>query len=295
MIKVFVFSLTGQTENKEGFVISPTLFPDGTSQVWKLDENLISELKDPVKEITVVWYFESDSEIVYLSSLCTLLRHITGNKHSRLKLFVPFLPGARQDKLVSNNQTFNRAVYAGFINALNFDQVTVLDAHSDIRGVIDRVWSVHPEDFHLEVKELEPENTVIVYPDHGAFIRYYHGFRASPKLLVDKERDPLTGAITSSRFHESEMNSEWNNFLIVDDICDGGATFIGVAELIKRFYPEAKISLAVTHGIFSRGLQPLIEAGIQTVYTTDSLIRNTNSNSDCLHVIPTIKGVVCNA
>jgi ribose-phosphate pyrophosphokinase len=42
--------------------------------------------------------------------------------------------------------------------------------------------------------------------------------------------------------------------LIVDDICDGGRTFI---ELAKKLRPmtTGKIKLLITHGIFSKGIE----------------------------------------
>jgi ribose-phosphate pyrophosphokinase len=42
--------------------------------------------------------------------------------------------------------------------------------------------------------------------------------------------------------------------LIVDDICDGGATFIGIADAIHEKDPDADVRLYVTHGIFSKGI-----------------------------------------
>lgn len=56
------------------------------------------------------------------------------------------------------------------------------------------------------------------------------------------------------------------NILIVDDICDGGATFMLLTkDLYKR--GAKSINLFVTHGIFSKGLKPLKEAGINRIFT----------------------------
>jgi len=56
--------------------------------------------------------------------------------------------------------------------------------------------------------------------------------------------------------------------MIVDDICDGGATFILLA---KELYAAGakEVNLFVTHGIFSKGLIPLYEAGIKRIFTQD--------------------------
>jgi ribose-phosphate pyrophosphokinase len=46
--------------------------------------------------------------------------------------------------------------------------------------------------------------------------------------------------------------------VIVDDICDGGGTFVGLAETIGR--PASSMRLWTTHGIYSRGLGALLDA-----------------------------------
>lgn len=55
-----------------------------------------------------------------------------------------------------------------------------------------------------------------------------------------------------------EMYSD-KNILIVDDLCDGGATFIAEAEYLKKHYPEKILSLFVVHGLFTKGLEQLLE------------------------------------
>lgn len=53
---------------------------------------------------------------------------------------------------------------------------------------------------------------------------------------------------------------------IVDDICDGGGTFIGTAAMLKS-KGAAKVVLIVSHGIFSKGER--LE-GIDEIFSTDS-------------------------
>jgi ribose-phosphate pyrophosphokinase len=48
-------------------------------------------------------------------------------------------------------------------------------------------------------------------------------------------------------------------YVIIDDICDGGRTFIELAKVIKEGRPTAKVFLIVTHGIFSAGFKTLNE------------------------------------
>ena len=64
------------------------------------------------------------------------------------------------------------------------------------------------------------------------------------------------------------------NFVICDDICDGGRTFIEIAKAIQEVRPRSifndKIYLCVTHGIFSAGFEEL-EKYFTAIFTTNSV------------------------
>jgi len=57
--------------------------------------------------------------------------------------------------------------------------------------------------------------------------------------------------------------------LIVDDLCDGGATFIEEAKGLKSIIPDAKLSLFVCHGLFTKGIDVLLEH-FEHIYCTNS-------------------------
>jgi ribose-phosphate pyrophosphokinase len=61
-------------------------------------------------------------------------------------------------------------------------------------------------------------------------------------------------------------NLKNKSVLIVDDICDGGRTFIEAAKLL---YIEGvnNVYLYVTHGLFTKGIQILYDAGIKRIFT----------------------------
>jgi ribose-phosphate pyrophosphokinase len=79
-----------------------------------------------------------------------------------------------------------------------------------------------------------------------------------------KERDLRTGALTN--FKTTSDNLEGKTCFIVDDICDGGGTFVGTAKMLKE-KGAAKVVLIVSHGIFSKGSTI---AEVDEIYTTDS-------------------------
>ena len=109
-----------KTDNAE-YVVTPTIFPDGTSQVWKLPEDVFRS-----SHMLVTWNFESEREVIDLLSL----RKLLPNPAYTLSLHVPYLPYGRQDKAVSNWATFNIRVLADLINSMDFYRVTSVDVHN---------------------------------------------------------------------------------------------------------------------------------------------------------------------
>lgn len=249
------------------YEIKPTMFPDGTSQIWKLPESLIT-----ATDIQIVWNFESEREIIDLYSLNRLL-----NRNARQCLHMPYLPYARQDKTVSNESTFNLRILAQLINNLNYDKVTAVDAHNpqEAKNWIENFENISVSPIlHKIIEQLKP--STIVFPDKGAQHRYGGYLQGLPTIYCEKMRDQLTGAITSI---EPKMGGltrllPGQRLLIVDDICDRGGTFMGVAQALKKIEPNLHITLFVTHGIFSGGKEIIHAAGIDEILTTNSLIKN---------------------
>jgi hypoxanthine phosphoribosyltransferase len=64
------------------------------------------------------------------------------------------------------------------------------------------------------------------------------------------------------------------NYLVVDDICDGGGTFNLLAEAFQKDPHAAKsdLSLYVSHGIFSKGIRAINDRYVN-IFTTDSWCR----------------------
>ena len=73
-------------------------------------------------------------------------------------------------------------------------------------------------------------------------------------------------------------DAENKTFVIVDDICDGGRTFIELAKVIRKDYSkDSKIVLIITHGIFSKGFETVFEH-VDEVYTTNSVNEFSSHN-----------------
>lgn len=190
------------------------------------------------------------------------------NPDMLLDVTIPYFPYARQDRVCSPGDSFSLKVIANIINSQNYHKVTVWDPHSDVTpALLNRVEVIPPRYFLID--SFTSENDVMVCPDAGAIKRVsecakprFHGAKPFEMVRADKKRDPATGKILETIVYSDHIGKK--NFLIIDDICDGGRTFI---ELAKKLRPltDGKVMLYVTHGIFSQGLDPLL-AVIDEIY-----------------------------
>lgn len=79
------------------------------------------------------------------------------------------------------------------------------------------------------------------------------------KIRTDCGINVCLSDFASARMDNYIINYEIYNFFIVDDLCDGGATFIAEAKYLKERFPDIKLKLFVYHGLFTKGLDVLLE------------------------------------
>lgn len=186
----------------------------------------------------------------------------------QIELFMPYFPGARQDRS-SLGTALTAKVYADIINAQKYARVIVLDPHSDVvPALLDRCIVIPAEKVSEEFMSL-PHPDGIICPDAGAEKRTYALAQALkvPVIHARKHRNMETGALDGFRV---EPFKSAGYYVVADDICDGGATFVGLAEEIARTNPaDYKLGLWVTHGIFSKGTEAL-QKHYRWIGSTDS-------------------------
>lgn len=251
-----------------GYPLEVTIFPDKTSQVWKLHESVLT-----FSFALIRWDFENESEFMHLAQLKTLLDEY--NVPSRL--VIEYLPYGRQDKDVSNNSTFALNTFAKLLNSLQFKEVIVLDPHSSkARLLIDNCEEYYATD-ELDNAIYDTQCDTLCYPDKGAVSKYtgsYSWLNSVRNLFVlhgEKVRDESTGNITK---YELIGDPKGKKVLIIDDICDGGATFKLLAKELLDKGAES-VNLFVTHGIFSKGTKTLFDSGIDRIFTKKGEVLKT--------------------
>lgn len=199
----------------------------------------------------------------------------------RTYLLIPYFPGARQDRRMIYGEPLTIKVYADIINEMNFDEVEVLDPHSDVTAaVLNNITII--SNYKLVKKALSwiypiTDNVIswgeefhLISPDAGAnkkitSLGIYLG--AESIIKCDKTRDVSNGNITGFEVYADDLKGR--PCIIVDDICDGGGTFLGLYKELKA-KNAGDIHLIVSHGIFSKGIHRL-ENVFKSVWTTDSI------------------------
>lgn len=186
--------------------------------------------------------------------------------------FMPYFPYARQDRICRRGESNSLAIVDSIFSKYHPTQrIRIVDLHSD--AVVER-WdaSVKQHDIFNQLFhnfKMHEKDFVLVAPDKGASNKIKHcAFITGREYAVcDKVRN-ASGVVEGVKITERENLVSGRNCLIVDDICDGGATFIGTAKALLEAGAKS-VSLYVTHGIFSKGFGPL-EPYFENIYTTNS-------------------------
>nr|BFF35413.1 ribose-phosphate diphosphokinase [Tenacibaculum mesophilum] len=239
---------------------------------------IISELEN-VSEVTVTHRIQSFNDIGTLLLATNALKNMGITK---LHVVLPYFPAARQDRLMVSGEPLSVKVYADIINAQNFKSVTVFDPHSEVTpALLNNCKVIDNHKFIELVTQQLSEDLTLISPDGGALKKIYKVAAYLQNYEVvecSKSRNVKTGQLTGFKVYTDDLQGK--DCLIVDDICDGGGTFLGLAKELKA-KNAGNLYLAISHGIFSKGFDEL-EKHFTKIFTTDSF--KTIENDNCIQI-----------
>lgn len=236
--------------------VETMFFPGGEPHVKIpiFDEELLLHLK-----------LRTWNDVGFAACLMDALEH----QGSIFRSFIPYFPGARQDR------TDGKAPQTAYLMADILDSagghITIFDPHS-------HVISDYLEDCSIlmpaDLPDYAPSSPIagVIAPDEGATERaasWRRCFAPDADIVqCTKQRNPSNGRLSNYVMPKLETKGR---YMIVDDICDGGGTFNLLAE---AFFADSvgvkcQLEMFVSHGIFSRGLEA-INPYIEHITTTDS-------------------------
>lgn len=201
-------------------------------------------------DVKVVCSLTHPAKILQLLEVSNAIDHIFAKKKV---LVIPYLMAARFDRIMQPGDSFDLEVVAEMINHCAFDKVILWDVHSEVAmGLIKKAVNVPNKPM---VQSYCTEDSVLICPDAGSAKKVKEYLTWNP-CLVDvvyciKNRNVQTGEL-NLRVLEPEKCVD-RSCVIIDDLCDGGSTFL---EIAKQIQPK-RLTLVVTHGIFSKGFDEL--------------------------------------
>lgn len=222
---------------------------------------------DTTQKVTITHRLNSFND---LGLLCITVDALRRMDVKIIDLFIPYFPAARQDRVMIKGEALSVKVYADIINRLQLDKVFVFDAHSEVTPALVNNCEVIPNHTFIQhVLKVVGDNIKLISPDGGALKKIYKVSEFLGGIDVvecSKSRDVKTGKLSGFKVYEDDLNGM--DCLIVDDICDGGGTFVGLAEELKN-KNAGKLYLAVSHGIFNKGFEVL--NCFDGIFTTNSV------------------------
>lgn len=236
-------------------------------KIMKFPGGEIGVTIDPAMILSVVRvtaHIQSSDDLVALLMVVDAIRRVDSD--AKIHLTMPYIPYARQDRVCNVGESLSISVLASIINSCDFESVTVLDPHSNVStALIRNVKIVEPHQIFGKIRS-DWSSVWVVAPDLGATKRaesFATFVGAAGVVQCMKTRELKTGKLSGFKCLDDVSGK---NLLVLDDICDGGGTFIGLSQILKD---ADRVELAVTHGIFSKGIC-VVEDCFDVVYTTNS-------------------------
>ena len=225
-------------------------------------------------------HLRNSDDIMELLLLNDALRHKYKGVRKTISLICPYWPYARQDRVCAPGEANGLSVFNDLINEAAFNYIETWDFHNP-----------NMQPWLIETNRLFPEkligkpNDIVVAPDKGGVARAQHYARthALDVLYCDKLRHPADGTILKSiAYVTDQFPIADRDFLIIDDILDGGRTFIELAKVLRP-HTKGKIKLFVTHGIFSAGYDELASV-IDEIYVAN-FFPPSNTAPSFIHIL----------
>lgn len=204
-------------------------------------------------------------------------------------LSIPYLPYARQDRVCHTGESFGLEVFLKMLKTSTPSNIDLLlyceDAHSDVARKISNEIGLDFSSLHqslpLRSSPVLREYGWLIFPDDGAASKVVDEYNL-PFSTMQKTRT------SEGVKHEKLQTVPKGRILVIDDICDGGRTFISLLDCIDRSESPA-IDLYVTHGIFSnQAVDRLIEAGYSRILCCNDM-RSAEEKAQSKHDVTIVE------
>ena len=186
-------------------------------------------------------------------------------------LHIPCMFQQQHDRRFEKNQSFELKIVGDFIKSCNFSEVHIFHPHNEsaVMMNIDNCYVVDNSKFITEVLKDINSKPILLSTDGGSFkwinkmadVIKYDGEVYGASKCRDANTHRLVQMIDRKDFGGCDV-------LVVDDILVGGATFIGLAQLLRE-RNIGKLYAAVSHTTIKSPRKEL-ESLYDHIFTTNS-------------------------
>lgn len=233
-------------------------YPDGQKNIT-LDMEYFNNVKEPVELVCSIRNF-SDIEI-----LMCVVHALRKNDFWIMSCHFVYLFGMRSDRAFETGMpNYFHDVLAPIINSFEIDQVTFLQPHSFLS--LRCINNTHVNNMLVETALSSPD-MIHSYKVGGdaSFMKW--GYELNGNFVKQRIGDEVKTVLPRKTIHE--LKDYTQSITIVDDLCDGGASFIAGAKHLQENFPGATLNLFVVHGLFTKGVAELLKY-FHRIYCTNS-------------------------
>lgn len=250
-------------------------FPDGEVQIR------LGEI-DRKATMSVRCRITSAEDLFILMQVADIL-----NRHEVMwGLQIYYLMSMRMDRVIDFNAPFTLKVVGNVIKKLGAVNIRVWEPHSNrtLKEAGCSIADIGSKKVHSHfLEDFYNKQVQVCFPDAGAEHRYRFlcclEVEEIPSLIGEKHRNIETGKIEKIYIKNPE-DYKGLPVMVVDDLCDAGGTFLGIASSIREIDPDAKLSISVVHMVNRKGIENLSSAYDQ-VYFTNSYRDWDNLPENC--------------
>ena len=282
---VVVFGLTTSVELVEEVCNYLNIMPGKVMVNHFADGETLVELGESVRGKNI-YVIQSTSKPVN-ESLMELLICLDALKRSsagEITCIIPYFGYARQDRKALPRQPITAKLTATLLETAGADRVVTFDLHAaQIQGFfdcpVDDLTTVPMMGQYFRRKHFDPEDIVVVSPDHGGVKRARNlaEMLECPIAIIDKRR-PRANVCEACNIIG---DVEGKDVIIVDDIIDTGGSLVAAANILKEKGAN-DIYVCVSHGIFSHNAFTRIQDSmIKEVVVTNTITQNKEDLKEC--------------
>ena len=193
---------------------------------------------------------------------------------ANINIVVPYYGYARQDRKARSREPITAKLVANLIETAGADRMIALDLHApQIQGFfdipIDHLMGVLLADYFKNDTQIDPEECVVVSPDHGGVTRARKlaDILKTPIAIIDKRRPKPNVAEVMNIVGEIEGRTA----IIIDDIIDTAGTITLAAQALKDKGAK-EVYACCTHPVLSGPAKERIEnSAIKELVVTNSI------------------------